>query len=94
MTSDDPYHMRRPDLAEAKAALEKLYGHTAAEIWQRLLTQSGLTGKETDPDAVRRLADTMVASDPVLALSGRALMIRVKSYEYLQAAASAVADAR
>ncbi|MFI5933964.1 hypothetical protein [Actinoplanes sp. NPDC051494] len=90
----DPYHMRRPDLAEARQALDQLYGHGTGELWQKLLTQAGLTGHETDPSAVQRLADVMLAGDPVLALSGRALVIRIKSYDYLAAAAAVVADAR
>ncbi len=93
MTTTDPYHMTRPDLAEAEAAIGRLYGHEAGAVWQKLLASAGLTGRETDPAAVERLAETMLAADPVLSLSGRGLMIRIKSYEYLLAAAEMIADA-
>jgi len=89
----DPYHMRRPDLAEARAAIEKLYGPGADERWQKLLVKAGLSGRETDPDAVRRIAEAMQATDPVTALSGRSLLIRVNTYEYLLAASEIIADA-
>lgn len=91
--SADPYHMSRPDLPEAEAAIRQLYGHEADAVWQKLLTSAGLTGRETDPAAVERLAATMLAADPVLALSGRGLTIRIKSYEYLLAAAQMIAEA-
>lgn len=89
----DPYHMRRPDLAEARAALVQLYGPGAEDRWQRLLTRAGLSGRETDPDAIRRVAEAMQATDPVMALSGRSLLIRVNTYEYLLAASEIISEA-
>lgn len=91
--TDDPYHMRRPDLPEARAAIEQLYGYAAADRWQKVLAQAGLTGQETDPGAVRRVAEAMMAADPVMALSGRSLMIRINTYEYLLTASEIVSEA-
>ena len=91
--SADPYHMTRPNLAEAKAAIEQLYGSRAAERWSKLLAEAGLRGNETDPSAVRRMAETMMASDGAMALSGRSLMIHVNTYEYLLTASEIIADA-
>lgn len=89
----DPYHMTRPDLAEAKAAVHRLYGYRADDMWQTLLGQAGLTGAESGPAAVERLAETMIATDPVLALCGRSLVIRYRTYEYLRAAAATIDEA-
>ncbi|MBN2448159.1 MAG: hypothetical protein JXO22_15630 [Phycisphaerae bacterium] len=92
--TNDPYHMRRPDLPEAKAAVERLYGQTSRTVWQGLLAKAVLTGHETAPEAVERLARTMMADDSALALCGRSLLIRLKTHEYLLAAAAAVTKAR
>ena len=92
--TDDPYHMRCPDLTEARSAIAQLYGEvTAARRWSKLLADADLSGKEQDPASVRRLAETMMAADPVMALSGRSLMIRVNAYEYLRTASEIVAEA-
>lgn len=88
-----PYHMKRPSLADAQGVLEQIYGATAGDRWNRLLGQAGLTGHETDPAAVRRLAEAMMASDEVMALSGRSLMIQVNTYEYLLTASEIIAGA-
>ena len=45
------------------------------------------------PLVVRRVAEAMMAADPVMALSGRSLMIRVNTYEYLLAASEIIAEA-
>lgn len=90
----DPYHMPRPDLAEAKAAMHRLYGYRADDMWQTLLGKAGLSGHESDPAAVERMAETMMATDPVMALCGRSLVIRYKTYEYLLAAAAVIEEAR
>jgi hypothetical protein len=90
----DPYHMSRPDLAEAKDAVRRLYGYRADDMWQTLLGKAGLSGHESDPAAVERMAETMIAADPVLALCGRSLVIRYKTYEYLLAAAAVIEEAR
>ncbi|WP_067501081.1 hypothetical protein [Actinoplanes sp. TFC3] len=92
--TNDAYHMSRPDLAEAKAAVEKLYGHRARDVWPGLLNRAGLSGHETDPAAIERLTEAMLGADPVLALCGRSLVIRLKSYEYLRAAATVIAEAK
>ena len=92
--SDDPYHMQRPDLAEAEAAVYRLYGHESAGRWQSLLAAARLTGHETEPDAVERVVEVMLAADPVTALCGRGLAIRIRTYEYLLSAASIIQEAR
>jgi hypothetical protein len=90
----DPYQMRRPDMAEAKAAVGRLYGHTSDDVWRSLLTRTGLTGRETDPAAIQRLAQAMLADDSVLSLCGRSLLIRINGYEFLLAAAAVIAEAK
>ena len=89
-----PYHMPRPGLTEAKAAVHRLYGHRSDDMWRALLAKAGLTGQESDPAAVERMAETMMATDPVLELCGRSLIIRYRTYEYLLAAAAAIEEAR
>jgi hypothetical protein len=89
--ADDPYHLRQPDLASARAAVFEVYGPGASARWDELLGAAGLSGRETSIDAVRRLAEVMMASDPVTALSGRSLLIRVNTYEYLLAASDIIA---
>ncbi|GGJ79949.1 hypothetical protein GCM10010123_07260 [Pilimelia anulata] len=82
----DPYGFPRPDLAEAHAALTRLYGGAAAGLWADLLRDAGLTGHETDPASFDRLVATMLAADPVTGLCGRALAIRAATYAHLAAA--------
>lgn len=92
-TNDTVYHLRRPDLAEARAALQRLYTHQTATIWQAMLTRAGLTGKETDDASFDRLLTAMTATDPVMGLCARSLRIRATTYTYLTAAHTLISDA-
>ena len=79
------YDLRRPDLAEARAALKRLYGDEEP-LWTRLLADAGLRGTETDNDSLRRLLAAMCDADPVTALCARGLTIRLATYEHLTTA--------
>ncbi|GAA3385343.1 hypothetical protein [Cryptosporangium minutisporangium] len=75
--------LTRPDVAEARRAVDRIYGSQAAGIWAELLVAAGLDGTETDPAAIDRLLDAMRSAAPVTALCGEALAIRVVSYDRL-----------
>ena len=89
----EAYHLRRPDLAEARAALQRLYTHQSDTIWQTLLTRAGLTGSETDEASFSRLLTAMTDTDPVMALCARSLSIRANAYTHLAAAHTLIHDA-
>ncbi|WP_157018177.1 hypothetical protein [Cryptosporangium arvum] len=78
--------MTRPDLAEARRAVERIYGPQASRIWAELLSAARLSGTETEPGAIERLLDVMRSAAPVTALCGEALAIRLASYDRLASA--------
>jgi hypothetical protein len=89
-----PYGLRRPDLAEARQALERVYGDQTAGVWQRLLDAARLSGTETDRAALDRLLKAMVDTDPVLALCARSVQIRATAYDHLTEVDTIVRDNR
>lgn len=82
-TDGDPYHLNRPDIAEARDAVHRLYGSDAPQLWATLLSRAGLTGRETDPGSLDRLLTVMVDADPVTALCARSLKIRTDTHTHL-----------
>jgi hypothetical protein len=86
VTNIGPYDLSRPDLAEAREAVRRLYRGAADELWNNLLHESGLRGDETDDASFQRLIATMLAADPVIALCGRSLAIRATTFTRLSAA--------
>jgi hypothetical protein len=88
-----PYRLTRPDLAEAHAALQRLYRSETAAVWERLLRSARLTGRETDEQAFERLLAAMLAADPVTSLCGRGLAIRLDTYQHLAAAHTLIRSA-
>jgi hypothetical protein len=80
-------HVEKPTLADARLALERLYGPHLEDIWVTLLTRAGLTGTETDLVSFDRLVNVMTGSDPVTRMCGRGLQIRSATYSRLSAAA-------
>ncbi|MFG1607626.1 hypothetical protein [Actinoplanes sp. NPDC049265] len=92
-TSEEPYGVRRPDLAEAREALRRLYGADTATVWADLMRRSGLSGTESDPASLAKLIDAMAASDPILALCARSLRIRQAAHTHLSAARQLIIDA-
>ena len=79
------YGLAQPQLADVRASLTKVFGERVDPIWVRLLSTAGLTGTETDLDSLTRLGQAMLASDqPVVALCGRGLVIRLASFAHLR----------
>jgi hypothetical protein len=76
-----PYGLPRPDLDEAHHALAEIYAEITDRIWHQLLRETRLTGRETDPDALDRVIEAMKAGDPITALCGRSLEIRVAAFD-------------
>ena len=73
-------------VADARQALGRVLGDRADEEWSLLSDRAGVTGAETDPEAVDRVIRAMQAwPDPVVALCGRSLLIRVSSHRHLSA---------
>lgn len=91
--NDAAYQLRRPDFAEARAALHRLYTHQSDTIWQTLLARAGLTGRETDDASFTRLLAAMADTDPVMGLCARSLSIRANAYTHLAAAQTLIHDA-
>ncbi|GGM25829.1 hypothetical protein ACFFX1_16960 [Dactylosporangium sucinum] len=80
VVNSGPYEMSRPDLAEARESLRRLYGAGTDRLWADLLRAAQLTGRETDPAALERLITAMLGADPVTALCGRSLAIRATTF--------------
>lgn len=72
-----PYGLPRPDLDEAHVALAEI----TDRIWQQLLHETNLTGHETDPEALDRVIEAMKSGDPITALCGRSLEVRVAAFD-------------
>ena len=91
MTSSEPariaaYGFNRPDAAEARASLVRVFGAQAAPVWTSLLRDAGLERVGVlDVDAeFGRLVDAFLRSpDPVVGLCGQALRIRQQTFQHL-----------
>ena len=81
-----PYGLEQPTLAEALAALQRLYGPHTPNIWQSLLARTGLDGTESDPVSFDRLVNCMNTAEPITRLCGRSLGIRAAAHRRLAAA--------
>jgi hypothetical protein len=78
------YGLQRPDLAEARAAIERVYGAAAATVWADVVRRAGLDGTTRGDDDLERVIDAMRRSDdPVIHLCAQALSIRHASYRHL-----------
>ena len=86
MSMAEGYH---PTLADARIALQRLYGPHLGDVWISLLCRAGLTGAETDQTSFDRLVTCMCAADPVTRLCGRSLQIRSAAHAHLPAPAAA-----
>jgi hypothetical protein len=85
------YGLAPPTVKDAHTALQRIYRDTADALWTRLLEQTGLTGTESDRASLDTLLAAMTATgNPVIALSARALAVRVASYDHLSAAQATV----
>ncbi|MFI7601670.1 hypothetical protein [Actinoplanes sp. NPDC049681] len=78
------YGLRRPTLADARESLRRGVADPAA-VWQELLTETGLTGEETDAGSVASMARAMMNSGGIVGLCGNALSIRITAYTALSA---------
>lgn len=73
-------------VSDARQALVRVLGDAAEEVWAALAARAGVTGSETEPQAVDRVIHAMQSSaEPVLVLCGRSLQIRVSSHRHLTA---------
>jgi hypothetical protein len=77
--------LERPTLAEAHAALQRLYGPHVEDVWTSLLARAGLTGHEDDTTSFDRLVNGMCTAEPITRLCGRSLQMRATVYDRLSA---------
>jgi len=90
------YGFIQPTAEEARRSLERIYGAATPPVWAALVQQAGVAPLGTFDVAteVARLTEAFLHSgDPVVALCGRALQIRVDSYRHLTAAMDKMEDA-
>jgi len=89
------YGLKRPSLADARSAIERIFRDAAAPVWDRLLAAAGLTGTdEADSTSLPRLVGTMEGSDDaVIRLCAQSLAIRHHSFQHLAAAHAVVCTA-
>jgi hypothetical protein len=81
--------LEKPTLADARTALERLYGPHLNDIWASLLLRAGLTGEENDLNSFHRLVTCMCAGEPITRICGRSLEIRAATYHRLTTASAA-----
>lgn len=92
--STGPYGLARPDLDEAHLALAEIYAEVTDQRWHQLLRKADLTGRETDPESLDRLLEEMKDGDPIIALCGRSLGIRVASFDAIATERELIGSAR
>jgi len=81
---DAVYGLLPPTLADARAVVADIHPDDVDILWPRLVASAGLTGDESDADAVPRIVAAMAATDPILELAALALTIRRRSHEELR----------
>lgn len=69
-----------PTLADARTALERIYGPHTENVWLTLLHHANLSGSETDTWAIDRLLSVMIVGDPMARLCARGLEVRVATH--------------
>jgi hypothetical protein len=85
------YGLAMPTCRDVRDSLERIYGPSGAAVWERLVRESGIDGHEQGPEALRRLLVAMEANDdPVVALCGTSMAIRLTSFDHLSAAHAAI----
>jgi hypothetical protein len=72
----------------------RVCGAKAQGVWNRLLAEAGLHGKETDPESLTRLRQAMTEADPTLAVCAFSLGIRERTFEALTDVESIVGSTR
>ena len=78
------YGLRMPTVSDIRTNIVVVHGQNAWQIWQDLLTTTGLTGEEEGREPFERLLSAMSTSgDPVTALCARALRIRLRAFDHL-----------
>jgi hypothetical protein len=80
------HRLARPTLADARTALERMYGPHLDDVWSSLLARTGLTGAEQDSTSFDRLVNAMCSGEPVTRICGRSLAMRAATHKRLTAA--------
>ncbi|WP_433219370.1 hypothetical protein ACQP00_15035 [Dactylosporangium sp. CS-047395] len=81
MNPPGPYGLSAPSLADARTALDTVFGERADAIWSRVTGRAG--GEPTLPAVIAAMREE---PDPVVGLCAQSLDIRLSTYEYLSAA--------
>lgn len=87
------YGLRRPDLLEARAAIERVCGDRAGEVWDTAVRRCP-AGPDGEPGLGALIEALTRSGDPVVALCARALAIRLSSFEHLAATHDLVRSTR
>ena len=81
------YGLREPTPADAHAAITRVCGANAPQLWSHLLTAANVTGEERDRSALESILAAMdAAEDALVRLCAHPLRIRLASYDRLSAA--------
>lgn len=81
-----PYGLQRPTTHDARDALHRVHGADGPAVWNRLLSQPGITAADTSDAGLLRLVEAMAKLDPVSRLCAQALRIRLAAHTHLSAA--------
>lgn len=92
------YGLPMPTWRDVRDSLERIYGAAGTAVWQRLAHEAGIVehdhGRESSDQrrkSLERMLTAMEADgDPVVALCGLAVAIRLVSYDHLSAVQAAI----
>lgn len=78
------YGFARPTSADAVAILRSVFGGGSGSIWVDLLGRAAVTSGDERLEALQRIAAAGLAhEDPAVSLCGRAMQIRIGSFQRL-----------
>ncbi|MDP9416914.1 MAG: hypothetical protein M3P48_03585 [Actinomycetota bacterium] len=86
-----PYGLQQPNLADAYAAVARMYDtHETERVWAGLLATAGVAPDNDTQAGFDRVIATMRTAEPAVQLAARALLVRQANFTHLSAAFLAV----
>ena len=82
-----PYGLQQPNLADAHAAVARLYSaHETERVWAGLLAAAGVAAHDESEAGFDRVVAVMGSGEPAVQLAARALLVRQSNFTHLSAA--------
>ncbi len=82
-----PYGLKQPNLADAHAAIRRLFDAAETErLWASLLAAAGVAADDDSETAFNRVVAAMRTGEPAVQLAARSLLVRQSNFTHLSAA--------